>query len=244
MKRWKTVIHVHTDYSFDSNVSPADLIDTARAQGVDCVAVTDHDEIDGAFAAREIGRTAGVNVVVGEEISSADGHIIGLFLNEHIPPRLSGEETIRRIKEQGGLVLVPHPFALLCEEAMSRRAADRLAPLMDAVEICNAQNPLVWENWAAARFAHRHGLPTYVGADSHIRGFLDGCYQTMPAFDRPTEFLRSLANATLTPGRFGLSYYPPMMLRHCWDLVATQRLSGFGTNAPLQPQAQRSRAAS
>ncbi len=225
----KTIIHVHTNYSFDANTSPAELIATARRQNVDCLAITDHDEIAGALAVRELG---GVQVIVGEEISTADGHLIGLFLEEWIPPGLSAEETVQRIRAQGGLVLAPHPYTILCKDSLGAEALERLVPWLDAVEVCNAQDPLPWENTRARRFAERHGLTPYVGADTHVRGHLDACHQLLPTFDGPAEFLDSLRRAELFPGRFSMGYFAVVAGRHAWEHVFDRRLPGFGASAP------------
>ena len=211
MQRLKTVIHIHTNYSFDSNTTPDELLETARQRGVHCLAITDHDEIDGALEARELG---GVQIIVGEEISSADGHIIGLFLRERIPPGLPVEETAERIRAQGGLVLVPHPFAALCRDSLHADALERLLPWVDAVEVHNAQNPLPWENLRALRLARRHGLTQYVGDDTHIRGYLAACYQRLPEFDGPAGFLTALRNADLQRGRFGPGYFAAVGAQH------------------------------
>ncbi len=234
----KVVIHVHTDYSYDGNTPPEELVATARRQGVDCVAVTDHNQIAGAVAAREVARRSvgrPVQIVVGEEISSADGHIIGLFLEERIPRDLPGEETVARIRTQGGLVLAPHPYSSLCDNSL-QEALERLRPFFDAVETCNAQNPLPWQDAKAARFAGRYGVTPYVGADSHVRGYLDGCYQVMPAFDGPASFLAALRRAELHPGRFGLGYLAAMGVRHVWEHVLRRRCAGFGANVPAVQQ--------
>ena len=225
----KTVIHAHTNYSFDSNTSPADLIQTARRQGVDCVAITDHDEIAGALEARALG---GLEVIVGEEISSTAGHLIGLFLQEFVPPGLSAQETAERIRAQGGLVLAPHPRAYLCDNSLSPAAVERLLPWLDAVEVCNAQNPLLWEEWWARRFARRHGLTPYAGSDSHVRGYLAAAYQLMPAFDSPRGFLAALRQAELHVGRFGPGYYAAMAAQHYHQRWFHRPLAGFGANAP------------
>lgn len=228
MSALKTVIHVHTNYSHDSNATPADVIETARAQGVHVVAITDHDEIDGAREAAGLARD--VRVIVGEEVSSADGHIIGLFLRERIPPGLSGEVTARRIREQGGLVLAPHPYTILCEASLGERAMLRLLPWLDAIEVCNAQDPLSWENRWAERFASAHGVTAYCGADAHLRGYLAACYQVMPEFETPNSFLTSLARAQLFRGWFGWGYVARMGLRHVWDKFMPRPLPGFGVN--------------
>ncbi len=232
----KVVIHAHTNYSYDANTSPEALVATARAQGVDCVAVTDHDEIDGALAARAVG---GVRIIVGEEISSADGHIIGLFLEEWVPPGLTAEETARRIRAQGGLVLAPHPFATLCDSSLHAVGLARLRPFLDAVEIHNAQNPLPWQDARAAAYARAEGVVPYVGADTHIRGYLAAAVQVMPDFDGAAAFLAGLREAEFRRGRFGPGYFARMGFRHVWDRLMGRRLSGFGANVRPRPGARR-----
>jgi predicted metal-dependent phosphoesterase TrpH len=224
----KVVIHAHTNHSYDSNTEPAELIATARRQGVDCVAVTDHDEIAGALAAREIGRGVGVRVIIGEEVSTADGHLIGLFLHEWVRPGQPAEETARQIREQGGLVLAPHPFSTLCDDSLGGGALERLVPWLDAVEVCNAQNPLPWQDARAARFARRHRLPGYAGSDTHLRGWLDAAHQVLAEWRSPGEFRAALRAAEVHPGRFGPTYFAQMVLRHIWDKFARQPLPGFG----------------
>lgn len=228
-KQLKTVIHVHTNYSHDSNRSPAELVETAVAQGVDCIAVTDHDEIEGALRAQSAG---GVRVIVGEEISSSDGHIIGLFLRQRVSPGMSAEDTARAIRAQGGLVLAPHPYAMLCEDSLTADGMRRLLPWLDAVEVCNSQNLFVWEEARAREFCVRHQVTPYAGADAHIQGYLAGAYQLMPDFSDPPSFLKSLRRATLVPARFALGYYLAMGGRHLWEKTLRRRMRGYGVNAP------------
>ncbi len=231
MARLKTVLHVHTNYSADSNVSPEELVVTAQRQGVDCVAVTDHNVIDGALAVRAA--AGGLRVIVGEEITTADGHLLGLFLDQAVPPRLPAEETIERIRDQGGLVFAPHPFACLCDNSLGR-TVQRLAPLLDAVEIHNAQNPFWWEDTRAACFTRRHDLIPYVGADAHVRGYLAASYQMIPDFDGPQSFLAALRQAQFSRGRFGLRYIGVMAARQLWKQVLGRPLGGFGANVPRE----------
>lgn len=226
MSRIKVAIHLHTDFSWDSNLPPRTLARLARAQGFDCIAVTDHDDIGGALAARDAGE---VRVIVGEEISSRDGHIIGLFLDRWVPPDLSGEETIARIREQGGVVLAPHPFGTLCEGSLMH-STERLLPQFDAIEIHNAQNPFVWEDHRAARLAAARGVRAYVGADCHLTGDIAPAHQYMPDFATPAEFLRSLEQAELVHGRFGFWYWARMGTRHVWDMFMPRPLPGFARN--------------
>jgi len=211
------------------------LIETARQRGVECLAITDHDEIAGALEARAIG---GVRIIVGEEISSTDGHVIGLFLEERVPPRLPLEETAQLIRGQGGLVLAPHPRALLCPQSLPAPALERLLPWLDAVEICNAQNPLWWEDAWSRDFARRHGVTPYVGDDTHLRGYLAACFQVLPPFDGPQAFLAALQRAELHAGRFGLGYVAAMGVETVWRRVFQRPLPGLGANAPTARRAQ------
>lgn len=223
MNSVKVAIHLHTHYSYDSNMSPRALIEAVRRMGLDWVAVTDHDEIAGAIEAREIG---GIGVIVGEEVSTADGHLIGLFLERRIRPDMSAVETVSEIRAQGGLVLAPHPFCTLCDNSL-HAAVEQLADSLDAVEVFNAQNPLPWQDRRAAAFADRVGLPAYVGMDAHLR-WLPATYQVMPGFHGAQDFLNSLAHSELCVARVGLRYYGLMGARHFWDRLFPRRLPGFG----------------
>ncbi len=226
MPKLKTVIHVHTHYSPDSNLSPRELLRAARREGIGCIAITDHDEIDGALEAHRLARD--VRVIVGEEVSTTEGHLIGLYLRERIPPGLSPEETIRRIRRQGGLVLAPHPFTLLCSHSL-RRATHRIAHELDAIEVVNSQNPLPWEDAWTARFARRRGIVPYVGSDSHLRGRLAPAYQMLPHFeDSPAGFMTALRGARLFSGRFGPSCWVRMGYQHVYRAVLRRPPRGYG----------------
>jgi predicted metal-dependent phosphoesterase TrpH len=114
--------HVHTEYSGiarlgalkfpESVTTPEQHVDRARKNGMDVLCITDHDEVIGAFKAQEYAkRFDDIEVVIGEEVTTADGEIIGLFLNEKIPDGLSVEETVDIIRSQGGITIAPHPFS-------------------------------------------------------------------------------------------------------------------------------------
>ena len=204
-KLLKTVFHVHTDYSDDANTSPEQLLVDAGAAGVDCVAVTDHDAIEGA---QHLASLAGsdLQIIVGQEVSTADGHLIGLFLRERIEPGLSARRTAEQIKQQGGLVVTPHPFNTLFGCSLRERVFD-LIDLIDVVEVCNAQNLWSRPNRKAEAFAHRYAFLTLVGSDMHHRGWLDSCYQWIEPFEGPEAFLAALAEARFVQGRHPLSYF-------------------------------------
>lgn len=227
----RTAIHFHTHYSFDSNRSPRSIVETAAREGIDCVAITDHDSIEGAIEARELAKQGvgggRVRVIVGEEIASHDGHIIGLFLTHKIEPGQSAEDTIADIRAQGGVALAPHPFCTLCDNSLGSNI-ERVAHLLDGVEVHNAQNPLPWQDAAAARFAAQRNMTAYVGCDGHIDGPLAPAYQIMPDFHSPRSFLESLRQAQLVAKRYGPAYFAQMIGRHFWDKVMPWRLPGYG----------------
>ena len=231
MRRLKTLIHLHTDYSYDSNIS-LDLLDRfVKREGLDCVAITDHNSIEGAIAFRD---RSGVRVIVGEEVSTTDGHLIGLFLQTRVRPGLSARDTAIAIRDQGGIVLLPHPFVRLFGCGVRDVSYD-LIGLLDAVEVNNAQNLLGGPDRAARRFAAQFDLPGFVGADSHMAMSIAPCYQWMPDFDGPTGFLTALRSAELTPGRHPLAFFAATgyrLLRH----YAGLSLGGeFGLNAACRP---------
>jgi len=222
----RTLIHLHTNYSYDSDISLATLADFVQREGIGCVAVTDHDTIVGA---RRFRHETDAKVVVGEEVSTRDGHLIGLFLEEPIAPGMSASDTAIAIREQGGIVLLPHPFV----EAFScglGKIADGMVDLIDAVEVNNAQNFLRRPDRKAERFADRHGLIPYVGADSHMQTSIAPCYQTMPDFNSPHSFLDSLRRAELTRGRHPLAYFAATGYRLIRYYAGLTLPGAFGVN--------------
>ena len=206
MRLIKTVFHVHSDWSVDSNTSPESLIDEAGAAGVHCVVVTDHDTIEGARRVAHVARDCDLRVVVGEEISTADGHLIGLFLHQPVEPGQPVRRTAELIGRQGGLVVVPHPFNRIYNCGLRDKVND-LLDLIDIVEVYNAQNALPLHNMLARRFAERHGYAVLVGADAHMPSGLAPCYQWMPPFEGPRQFLQSVRQAWLVPGRHSAGYF-------------------------------------
>ena len=233
MGRVKTLLHLHTDYSYDSDISLDILVRFVEAEGIGCVAVTDHDTIDGALRFR---RRTQAQVIVGEEVSTRDGHLIGLFLQERVRPGMSARQTAETIREQGGLVLLPHPFV----QAFSCGLGDvswQIVDLVDAVEVNNAQNFLRRPDRRARRFADRHELVKFVGADSHMSMSIAPCYQMMPDFDGPEAFLESLQSAELIRGRHPLAYFAATGYRLVRYYIGLSLSGGFGANCRRGPVA-------
>jgi predicted metal-dependent phosphoesterase TrpH len=185
----KIDLHVHTTYSGDCLTSFEAIIEVCRRRGLS-VAITDHNRIEGALAFREV---APFPVIVGEEVQTLEGEIIGLFLEEGIPRDLSPEETIARIKEQGGLVYIPHPMDRVRRSVLRREALERITDQVDAIEVFNARVTFPADNEAARRFAQEHGLPQGAGSDAHTPWEIGRAYVEMEPFNDPQEFLRHLA---------------------------------------------------
>lgn len=187
-------MHTHCEASPDS-LTPV-RVQAARIKevGLDVVFATDHDTIDGALRLREL--ADGYRLFVGEEISSADGDLVGLFLERVVPPGLSGEETIARIHEQGGLVSVPHPFSRNRNHRIRRAALERLWPQVDCVETFNAREAFGSDNRRAAAFAAGHGIPGGLGSDAHTPWELGRVHLEMDDFSDAPGFLASLRGGT------------------------------------------------
>ena len=197
----KADLHLHTTCSRDSAVSPELLIARCLATGINCVAVTDHNAIEGAL---ELKKTAPFTIIVGEEIRTTHGEIIGYFLSEKIPRGLSPEETISRIRAQGGLVCVPHPTDRFRPSALEPAALNAVLPLVDIIEVFNARTALNRDNDKAGRIAQTHGLMASAGSDSHTPGEIGNAYVEMPEFTTPEEFKASLARGTVHGKKAGL----------------------------------------
>ena len=192
-------LHVHTHFSPDSLVSPERLVARCLKVGINCLAVTDHNATEGAKAVREI---APFFVIVGEEVRTSEGEVTGLFLEETIPPDLPIGETARRIKDQGGLVSIPHPFDRFRGEVISRRGLDEVVQYADIVEVFNARNNLSADDRKALDFANEHGLLTSGVSDSHTTMELGRTYVEMPDFDgTPEGFKLALAQGTIVSKR-------------------------------------------
>ncbi len=229
----KTLIHIHTDFSYDSNITVAQLARGCEEHGIGCVAVTDHDSIEGA---RRLAASTDINVIIGEEVTTRDGHLIGLFLEEWIPPGLSALDTAKAIREQGGLVLLPHPFVRAFSCGLGETAW-QMPEWIDAVEVCNGQNISRRADRLATAFAEAHDLPQYVGADSHMNTSLAPCYQMMaPACDS-RSFLVALRKAELVRGLHPWTYFASTGYRLMLALAGIRQPSLFGANvASAQPK--------
>ena len=199
-------LHMHTRWSHDCSVAVPDLLDHARLEGLGAIAVTDHNVFAGALEAAESARGLDLVVIPGEEVKTkGQGEVIGLFLREEIPRGMSFADTLAAIREQGGLVYIPHPFdrrhAIPDPKTLHRHLAE-----IDVFEVYNARLLLEAYNDEALRFARKYGLLAGAGSDAHVlQGVGTGALR-MRRFDGPEEFMLSLRTAEVLRRPRSLAY--------------------------------------
>jgi len=188
--RVRVDMHSHTMWSGDSTTMPEELATSIVESGIDVLCITDHNAIAGAV---ELADRLPCRVVVGEELRTAAGEIIGLFLAERVPSGIGHVEAARAIREQGGLVYIPHPF-----DPMRRNLAEpalyELAELglIDAVEVHNSKTSLASLNRRASAFAAEFDLAAGAGSDAHVPDAIGSAYVEIPDFTNAAEFLAAL----------------------------------------------------
>jgi predicted metal-dependent phosphoesterase TrpH len=193
-------LHCHSKGSFDSLSAPKDIIKAASDRGLTHLAITDHDRVDVALEMREIA-PAGLTIIVGEEVKTADGDLICLFLDRVIPPGMSAMETIAAAREQGGLVGIPHPFDQHRGSLLRDAAMASLAPHVDWVESHNAR-VIGHGNEDAAQFALDQGLPGISVSDAHSIMEIGVAYVALDGDpSTPAGLLAALAGIEIIPGR-------------------------------------------
>ncbi|HST17239.1 MAG TPA: glycosyltransferase [Gaiellaceae bacterium] len=199
-------LHMHTSWSHDCSIDPTELVDYAEAEGLGAIAVTDHNVFGGALEAADYASGRELVVIPGEEVKTdGQGEVIGLFLEREIPRGLGFSETIAAIREQGGLVYLPHPFdrmhAIPDPRTLHRHLAD-----IDVLEVYNARLLLEAYNDEALRFARKYNLTMGAGSDAHVlQGVGTGALR-MRAFRDPEEFVVSLRTAEVLRRPKSLAY--------------------------------------
>ena len=200
-------LHMHTDHSPDCATPVEVLLATARDRGLGAIAITDHNEISGALAARDVAeQMGGIKVIVAEEVKTAEqGEVIGLFIEERIPRGMTMGETIAEIRRQGGLVYVPHPFDRM-HSVPDYEHLLQVVEHIDAIEVFNPRVAMKSFNEEAARFAAKYRIVAGAGSDSHVAAGLGSVKIRMRDFDGPEEFLESLRDADIVRKRQSLLY--------------------------------------
>ena len=199
-------LHMHTSWSHDCSIEVDELLDHAEAEGLGAIAVTDHNVFGGALEAVERARDRDLIVIPGEEVKTdGQGEVIGLFLREEIPRGLSFADTIAAIRDQGGLVYLPHPFdrmhAIPDPVTLHRHLAE-----IDVFEVYNARLLFEGYNDEAARFARKYNLVAGAGSDAHVLPGVGTGALRLRRFEGPEEFLVSLRTAEVLRRPKSLAY--------------------------------------
>jgi predicted metal-dependent phosphoesterase TrpH len=190
----KADLHVHTCYSIDCLTPLEQIVERCLELGINCIAVADHNTTAGALKLREI---APFRVIVAEEILTPVGEIMGLFLSEAVSRGLSPQETISRIRNQGGLVAIPHPFGRSLPWNANPLTSTEVLSQVDIIETFNSRTPFSNSNARAWKLAKEQGKAASAGSDAHTLGEIGRAYVEMPEFDGPDDFLNSLAQGKI-----------------------------------------------
>ncbi len=235
ISRRKTIdcdLHMHTDHSNDCATPVEVLLETAKDRGMGAIAVTDHNEISGALAAREAAeRDGGIKVIVGEEVKTAEqGEVIGLFLEEKIERGMTMAETVAEIRRQGGLVYVPHPF----DRLHSVPDYEHLLDMVEEIDILEVFNPRVAFsafNEEAERFAAKYRIVPGAGSDGHVAQALGSVRIRLHDFEGAEEFLEAMRSADIVRKHKNLVYVQALK----WMQAASGQAGGRKEVADPQP---------
>lgn len=216
-------LHMHTSFSRDCRVPPETVAATCQKRGLGAIAVTDHNTIAGALAVQKI---ASFPVIIGEEIKTSRGEIIGLFLKEEIPRGLEPRETIARIRDQGGIVGVPHPMDRLRRSVLRFGSLMEIIDEVDYLEVLNSRVIIPQDNKNAWALAQARKIPMSAGSDAHTVYEYGRAYVEMPEFKGREDFL-----AALRQGKIGGGLSTPLVhFASSWNKIykryfqqATQR---------------------
>ena len=195
-------LHLHTEYSPDCDTAIDAIEPHCLKQGLTGLAVTDHDTIEGALRLRDRAKT--LRVIVGQEVTTRDGDIVGLFLNERVPPRTPALEAISAIHAQGGIAYLPHPFDKRKARQSGGASLSGIIKDVDIVEAFNGKVGRERYNTLAAEYAQKHHKTVGGGSDAHDLRAIGTVYnewdEAVP-FATPQEFLARMQTAHIVGTR-------------------------------------------
>lgn len=187
--------HVHTIASKDSMLNKYLILFMCKIKKIDCVAITDHNEVFFAKSNIEFFKKHNIDVIVGEEIFTNEGEIIGLFLNKKINSNLSPEDTVREIKKQNGLVYIPHPYDLKrSKTVLSLQALERIYKDVDFIEKYNGRNVSDDFSIEQENIANKYKLRKIVGSDAHVFFEIGRNYCVVDSYER-NKIIECIENA-------------------------------------------------
>ncbi len=179
-------------------MSPEKIISRCLELGINCIAIADHGNIEGALKMQQ---SAPFTVIVAEEVLTPNGEIMGMFLKETIPNGLSVIQTIARIKAQDGLVCIPHAFDIFRPSALDDKVLEEIAGQIDVMEVFNARSPLRRSSSKAQAFAEKYGIAQGAGSDAHTPNEIGNAYVEMPEFKDKNDFLQALRQGKISGHR-------------------------------------------
>jgi predicted metal-dependent phosphoesterase TrpH len=208
----KIDIHVHTHYSYDSLIKPEELIFYAKKRGLDAVAITDHDRIDGAL---KIAKETDFTIIPGIEVTSLNGHVLGLNVQEQIPQRLNVDETIEKIHDAGGIAVACHPVTFF-KMSLGKQTDSKF----DAVEVINSSAfPFGYSVKYSQRIAFRLGIARVAGSDAHYAPEIGCAYTMVDAELKVEEITKAMSKGLCQP--FGTAI--PLKIRLKREFLALKK---------------------
>jgi predicted metal-dependent phosphoesterase TrpH len=178
--------HTHTERSYDGRDPVEDLLERAATVGLDALAVTDHDDIEASLNAQSLAADYGLVAIPGLEVSSADGHVLALGVEQQVPAGLSFRDTVSQIRDYGGIAVVPHPFQESRHGVLANISKEELATA-DAIEVYNSRLLTGRSNRQAERFAQKRELPMTAGSDAHISRMVGQAVTHVDADERSAD---------------------------------------------------------
>ncbi len=186
-------LHCHTRFSSCANLSFERIIKECERKDIKAIAITDHNVIESALEFAKVA-PSWLRVIIGEEIDTEQGEVIGLFLKERIEPGKSLEYTFKQIKEQGGLTNVPHPFDTIRKKAINTDELVKHVDYLDMIEVFNSRNIFNFMNRRAIKFSSKHGLKAVCGSDAHTPYEIGKSILKIKPFTNASEFKDNLEN--------------------------------------------------
>lgn len=195
-------LHNHTSYSSDGLLTPATLLETARRRGIGCIAVTDHNTVEGALEALSLSDADLTlpRVIPGVEVKTLHGEVIALYVREDIPKRLPMLDCIALIKERGGVVYLPHPYDAVRRGAVDASVREEAAEQADIVEVLNGKSLTYRSVRNSYDLARRHSKPQGAGSDAHGKTEVGQAYVTIERQPTREDLVALVAAGTLRDG--------------------------------------------